>query len=56
MRLITSGVDCANCIYYQEISRVKGRCFKRNKDYWIGHKIQCEDMEVLKDEYQDKED
>lgn len=56
MKLQTACVDCLPCIYYQEVSRVKGRCLKRNRDYWIGAKIQCDDMEVMDFGDKDKED
>ena len=56
MKMITVGVDCLKCTNYKEINLLKGECMARNKSYWIGHKIQCDDMEVIRDGYQDQED
>ena len=46
MGLITAGITCEPCVYYLEISKTQGKCLKRNKNYWVGAKIPCEDLEV----------
>lgn len=55
MKMVTMGVDCVHCVHYKELSLLKCECTAKNKTYWIGHKIQCDDMEV-KDENRHQED
>ena len=53
MKMILAGKDCADCVYsvfYHRVlpdgtSRDKSYCFARNKEYFYGQCIPCEDKE-----------
>lgn len=46
--MIIVGVDCMDCIYSSvddsNKARIKVYCNAREKQYWWGQNIQCEDM------------
>ena len=42
--MITAGVDCADCIYYEDKGNKVG-CTARDKTYYYGQKLPCEDKE-----------
>ena len=44
-KTITVGRDCSGCKYYQEQSRDRVQCMARNKGYYYGQRIVCEDKE-----------
>ncbi len=52
MGVIIAGVDCDDCIYSTiddtDKARIKVYCDARDKQYWWGQSIQCEDKEKEK--------
>ena len=55
MKLITVGVDCESCRHCTNITLLQCYCAKRQKQYWIGYQLPCEDKEIIKDECKNQE-
>ena len=53
MPIIIAGQDCDNCIYATVEEETKGRvkihCDARDRRYWWGQNVPCDDKEVLRD-------
>lgn len=49
MKMIVAGIDCYDCLYYLPCeNRAKVKCDARDKIYYIGQRIQCDDREIDK--------
>ena len=47
--MILAGIDCKKCSHLDKADRAeKVRCTARNKEYYIGQRIPCEEKEVMK--------
>ena len=58
MNMIIAGHDCKKCIHYKETeeSNFKITCLAKNKKYFYGQRIPCEEREInneLKDKKTD---
>lgn len=45
MNMIITGAECKDCIHYAKASTVKIKCLARDREYYYGQCIPCEDKE-----------
>lgn len=47
--IILAGTDCEDCVYFKDNKNNKITCEARNKEYYYGQCIACDDKKVVKE-------
>lgn len=49
MKMVVAGSDCEKCLYFMPCeNRAKVKCEARDREYYFGQRIPCEDRKDIK--------